>query len=190
MKLFKFVLDIEEDYKNWDNSVDDAFDDFEHAEKVFSWSIEEMKESIREDCVELVKGYTTYVKSFVLAPFDEDVLRPEAALAGIQFLKQKIHYARRALSFQKEIFDSMTEDNYIEVARFGDFCRDYCIDVNFELDNRQDVICHNIDCGFVDQFNFSMVEDIDSSFSTFEDFYSMQLRTIKSSQIVEKVKKS
>lgn len=190
MKLFKSVLDIEEGYKNWDNSVDNAFDDFEHAKKVSSWNIGEMKEVIREDCVELAKGYVSYVKSFVLAPFDEEVLRPEAALAEIQFLKFKIHYARRAFSFQKEIFDSITEDNYIEVARFGDFCRDYCVDVNLELDNRQAAICHNIDCGFVDWFDFSMVEDINSSFSTFEDFYSMQLRTIKNSQIVEKTKKS
>lgn len=190
MKLFKFALDVEEDYKNWDNSVDNAFDDFEHAEKVLSWNIEEMKETIREDCIQLVKSCGTYAKSFMLAPFDGDVLRPEAAFAKIQFLKEKIYYARRALSFQKEIFASVTRDNYIEVARFSDYCRDYCLDVNFELDNRQDVICHNIDCGFVDRFDFSMVEDINSSFSNFEDFYSMQLRTIKSSQTVEKIKKS
>ena len=190
MKLFKFALDVEEDYKNWDNSVDNAFDDFEHAEKILSWNIEDMKETIREDCIQLVKSCGTYAKSFILAPFDGDVLRPEAAFAEIQFLKEKIYYARRALSFQKEIFASVTRDNYVEVARFSDYCRDYCLDVNFELDNRQDSVCHNIDCGFADRFDFSMVEDINSSFSNFEDFYSMQLRTIKSSQTVEKIKKS
>ena len=149
-----------------------------------------MKETIREECIQLVKSCGTYAKSFMFAPFGGDVLRPEAAFSEIQFLKEKIYYARRALSFQKEIFASVTRDNYVEVARFSDYCRYYCLDVYFELDNRQDIISHNIDCGFADCFDFSMVEDIDSSFSNFEDFYSVQLRTIKSSQTVEKVKNS
>ena len=189
MELFNNVKEIENAYNIWDISVEGFIEDLEDAQRFVRSNIQEMREFVREGIIQLGKDYAVYLQTLVLSPFDEDVTRPEALLGDIQFLKIQIGYARKSISFQKEILNSMTEDNYEETARLSDFCWDYYFMLEQQLQNRQVATYHNIDCGFADAIDFSTLEDIDNSFPLFSEFYQKQLSSIKNPKKIEKVKK-
>ena len=145
MELFNNVKEIENAYNIWDISVEGFIEDLEDAQRFVRSNIQEMREFVREGIIQLGKDYAVYLQTLVLSPFDECVTRPEALLGDIQFLKIQIGYARKSIYFQKEILNSMTEDNYEETARLSDFCWDYYFTLEQQLQNRQVATYHNID---------------------------------------------
>ncbi len=190
--MFKFqsVRDVEEAYQAYDDFV--VVSDLENGRELLNIHKNEMDDFFLAGIREIGIDRVEYFKAILLSPLREFVTGIDSFVAiqgDISMLKIEMDYAKQFSSYQQELLEVISNDNYLEVSKLACFCYQVFDQVERDLYHKQKCIYYDINEGYYSGFNRSMIQESDSFCSFFDSFFSQQLCSIKSPKTVEKVKK-
>ena len=190
MEYFDKILEVEEKYDNYINV--DRVQTFEDAKLWLQSYICEMEEFSDTGFREIRKDQIEYVKACMLSIFQNfiyGITNPLAIKDDIEVIKEQIHVANSFCECEKQLFDNVTENNYLEISSLGSFCYATYVDLERQMIASQNAIYYNIDSGMEKEYHSSMLSSSRESFGVFQYFFNQKMKSIKCAEVVEKTKK-
>lgn len=190
MEYFDKVSSVEEKYDKYINA--DKVQRFGDAKLWLESYICEMEEFVDTGFREIRKDQIEYVKACILSVlqnFVYGITNPLAIKADIEVIKEQVRIANSFCECEKQLFDNISQNNYLEFSKLGSFCYSVYVDLEKQMISSQSAIYYNIDSGVEDGYHPSMLSTSRESFNVFQDFFSQKMKSIKNAEVVEKIKK-